>query len=97
MKRLRTDGYIVMEADGSLTLTGSGRKIAESVYERHTLIADWLIFLGVDKETAVDDACKMEHDMSEESFLAIKGHIEKYKREVYHTTHAKDNDFSRIP
>jgi len=84
MKNLRSHGHIVVSSDGYITLTESGRKIAETIYERHTLISDWLIFLGVDRETAVHDACRMEHAMSERSFLAMKDHIERWKREIYH-------------
>ena len=82
MKNLRTKGYIVMDEDGYITLTGKGRKIADSMYERHVAISDWLVFLGVDRKTAVQDACKMEHAMSEKSFLAIKNHIENLKRDI---------------
>ena len=83
MKSLRENGYVEIGGDGYITLTDSGLAIAESMYERHTLISDWLIFLGVDKKTAVNDACKMEHAMSEMSFTAIKTHIEEWKREIY--------------
>ena len=83
MKNLREKEYILVGDDGYITLTDVGRKIAESMYERHTLISDWLIYLGVDKKTAVEDACKMEHDISEKSFLAIKKHIEDWKHAVY--------------
>ncbi|MDR1664385.1 MAG: metal-dependent transcriptional regulator [Clostridiales bacterium] len=83
MKNLRSDGYVTVDDDGYITLTESGRAIAESMYERHVLISDWLIFLGVDKKTAVNDACRIEHVISEDSFKAIKGHIENWKREVY--------------
>ena len=76
MKNLRSKGYIVMDDDGYITLTENGQKIADTVYERHVVISDWLVFLGVDKETAVRDACKMEHALSEKSFSAIKNHIE---------------------
>ena len=82
MKNLRKKGHIEIDADGYITLSEEGRKIAESMYERHTLISDWLIFLGVDKKTAVSDACKMEHAMSEKSFSAIKRHIENWKQEM---------------
>jgi Mn-dependent DtxR family transcriptional regulator len=82
MKNLRTEGYIAIDADGCITLTKKGRKIAGSMYERHVAISDWLIFLGVDKKTAVRDACKMEHAMSEKSFGAIKRHIENWRRGV---------------
>ena len=81
MKNLRTKGYIVMDGDGYITLTGKGRKIADSMYERHVAISNWLVLLGVDRKTAVQDACKMEHVMSEKSFLAIKNHIESWKNE----------------
>ena len=83
MKNLRNKKYVEINGDGYITLTEEGRKIAESMYERHTLISDWLIFLGVDKKTAVADACRMEHAMSEMSFSAIKNHIENWKRDVY--------------
>jgi len=76
MKNLKSQGYIAIDDEGYITLTGKGRKIAETMYERHVAISDWLIFLGVDKKTAVNDACKMEHAMSEKSFTAIKKHIE---------------------
>ena len=83
MKNLRENGYIETDNNGHILLTDSGRKIAKSMYERHTLISDWLIYLGVDKKTAVKDACKMEHAMSQKSFLAIKDHVENWKRNVY--------------
>jgi Mn-dependent DtxR family transcriptional regulator len=83
MKNLRECGYISIDDDGYILLTDSGKKIAESMYERHMLISDWLIYLGVDKKTAVNDACKMEHDMSQKSFQAIKEHIESWKRNIY--------------
>ncbi len=72
MKNLRAKGYITVDADGYITLTESGLKIAETMYERHILISNWLMRLGVDKKTAVSDACRMEHDISEQSFSAIK-------------------------
>jgi Mn-dependent DtxR family transcriptional regulator len=81
MKNLRSKGYISIDDEGYITLTSKGRKIAETMYERHIAISDWLISLGVDKKTAVDDACKMEHAMSEKSFTAIKKHIENRKQE----------------
>lgn len=75
MKNLKNNNYIQVSKEGFITLTDSGKHLAESVYERHTLLTDWLIYLGVDPQTAVADACKMEHDISPESFLAIKKHI----------------------
>jgi Mn-dependent DtxR family transcriptional regulator len=79
MKNLKTKGYVAIDEDGYITLTAKGRKIAETMYERHIAISDWLIFLGVEKKTAVHDACKMEHAMSGKSFTAIKKHIENWK------------------
>lgn len=76
MKNLRASGYIEVDNDGHITLTDVGRKIAQSMYDRHTLISDWLIRLGVDRDIAVRDACKMEHGISEQSFEAIRRHIE---------------------
>jgi len=76
MKNLRMAGHITMDDDGYITLTVSGQKIAETMYERHILLSDWLIALGVDRETAVNDACRIEHVISEQSFAAIKKHIE---------------------
>lgn len=75
MKNLKNNNYIEVSAEGFIRLTASGKEIAESVYERHTLLSDWLIRLGVDPDTAVADACKMEHDISPESFKAIKQYI----------------------
>ena len=79
MKNLREKGYILIDGDGFITLTAKGRKIARAMYERHVTITDWLISLGVDNKTAARDACKMEHAMSEKSFMAIKKRIEDLK------------------
>lgn len=75
MKNLRENGYIEMDADGYIALTGKGREIALRMYERHTLISKWLVYLGVDERVAVEDACRIEHVLSAESFEAIKKHI----------------------
>ena len=77
MKNLRTQGHIVVDNDGYIRLTESGRKIAETIYERHTLISNWLVHLGVPAEIAAEDACRMEHVISPESFPAIKAHVTK--------------------
>ena len=74
MKNLRENGYIRMDRDGYITLTEAGREIAETIYERHTLLSQWLIRLGVDEKTAAEDACRIEHVISKESFDAIKRH-----------------------
>ena len=80
MRNLRENGYILVDDCGYITLTDSGREIASRMYDRHMLISDWLIFLGVDRETAINDACRMEHDMSEQSFTAIQKHIIEWKK-----------------
>ena len=72
MKNLREKQYITMDSIGYITLTEAGRQRAEDVLERHTILADLLMYIGVSKETALADACKVEHDLSEESFEAIK-------------------------
>ena len=72
MKRLRESGYIEMDTDGYITLLPSGEEIANRIYERHQLLTRFLIQLGVSPETAAADACKIEHDLSEESFEKIK-------------------------
>lgn len=69
---LRGEGYITMEKDGTILLTEEGRCIAEKIYERHTVLTKLLTGLGVDRETAAADACKMEHAISDVSFEAIK-------------------------
>ena len=61
MKNLRQNGYVLMDKDGSLTLTDAGREIAEMIYERHQVLSEWLVRLGVDEQTAVKDACRIEH------------------------------------
>ena len=75
MKNLRQNGYIQVDGNGYITLTDAGRKIAETMYERHTMLSSWLVYLGVDQKTAVEDACRMEHVLSADSFEAIKRHI----------------------
>ncbi len=80
MKNLREDGYINMNSDGAITLTDKGLEIAERVYERHEIIAQALIKLGVDEATAYEDSCKIEHDISELSFSKIKEHLADHKK-----------------
>lgn len=74
MKNLRENGCITVDKDGYIRLTDKGLEIAEKMYERHTLLSQWLIKLGVDEKVAVEDACRMEHVISAESFAAIKKH-----------------------
>lgn len=75
MKNLRENGYILMDEQGHITLTASGQEIADTMYERHTMLSNWLIYLGVDPVTAAEDACRMEHVLSANTFDAIKRHI----------------------
>ena len=72
---LKNGGYVVVDKDGSLTLSEEGKRVAKKIYERHTILTKFLISIGVSEETATFDACKMEHDISDESFEAIKNHI----------------------
>lgn len=74
MKNLRTNGYIDMDRDGYITLLESGSAIAEKMYERHTFLTEWLTSLGVSPDTASEDACRIEHVISEETFDALKNH-----------------------
>ena len=74
---LKQNGYLRVDRDGFLHLTESGEQIAEKIYERHTIFTNLLIRLGVDPKVAAQDACKMEHAISDESFAAIKRHIQQ--------------------
>ncbi len=76
---LEEGGFINIDANGGLRLTDAGLEVAEKIYERHTVLSEWLMSLGVDEETATEDACKIEHDLSDKSFAAIKAHIKKHK------------------
>ena len=77
MKNLRENGYIEMDKDGYIMLLDKGREIAEKIYERHTTLSKYLIALGVDPVVAAEDACRIEHVISAESFEAIKNHIKE--------------------
>ena len=79
MKNLREKGYITMADNGYITLTESGKKRAESVLERHTILADLLISIGVNEETAREDACKVEHDLSQETFERICAFVKQFE------------------
>ena len=74
---LKQGGYLLMDKDRYLTLPESGLDVAKKIYERHTLLSKFLVRLGVDEKTASEDACKMEHDISDESFSAIKEHVRR--------------------
>ncbi len=73
---LKKGGYIVVDKDGYITLTDTGKAVAEKIYERHTVLSKLLTRLGVDPEVAAEDACRLEHAMSDESFEAIKKHVD---------------------
>lgn len=77
MSLLRENGYVIMDEDGFLKLTDSGLEIAARIYERHLLLTKWLVQLGVPEDIAAEDACKIEHDLSMESFDAMRAHIER--------------------
>ena len=79
MKNLRENGYILMDKDGYIALTEKGHEIAETIYERHTLLSSFLMYLGVSRETATQDACRIEHVISPESFEALKQHVYSHK------------------
>ena len=73
---LKGDGYLIMERDGRLELTETGVEVARNIYERHRFLRQWLIHLGVSSETAEDDACKIEHNISDETFQCLKRYAE---------------------
>ncbi|WP_343250292.1 metal-dependent transcriptional regulator [Diplocloster hominis] len=77
MKNLRTNGYIEVDKDGYISLLDKGQEIAEQMFERHTILSDSLITLGVSPEVAVEDACRIEHVISVETFEALKAHTKK--------------------
>ena len=76
---LKQGGYVVTDDEGHLLLTESGREAAAKTYERHTILTELFVRLGVDPSTASEDACKVEHDLSDETFRAVKAYVEKLK------------------
>lgn len=78
---LRRDGYVEVDENGCISLTKEGASAAARIYERHTVLSEMLINLGVDRETAAGDACRMEHYISDVSFNAIKAHMARYKKQ----------------
>lgn len=78
MKRFREEGYVTADREGNLSLTDKGRAIAEKIFERHQIIAALLMSLGVEEKTAYEDSCKIEHDLSEESFRKLKEHYQRH-------------------
>ena len=78
LKKMRENGLVHVDTDNHITLTETGRSIAETIYERHNVIARMLIALGVDEKTAYEDACKLEHQISDTSFACLKAHFEHF-------------------
>ena len=81
-KRLRENGYIEMDKDGLITLNDSGLQIASSMLDRHHMLTRFLVTLGVDRKTAEEDACRMEHDISQQTYEAICAHAAKYRQRL---------------
>ena len=75
IKNLRTNGYIEVDKEGFITLLDKGREIADKIYERHTLLSTWLVRMGVSPEVAAEDACRIEHVISAETFERLKEHV----------------------
>lgn len=82
MKKLRESGLIAVDADGFITLTADGLAIADRMYERHRLLSDWLAYLGVPRDIAVEDACRIEHVISQESFEKIRAHVTEMREHL---------------
>lgn len=78
---LKRDGYLTVDEKGYLQLTDSGMDLAQKIYERHTILSKTLVLLGVDEETATQDACKMEHVISDKTLEAFKKHLKKHLKE----------------
>ena len=80
MGLLRGGGYITVSGDGAISLTDAGRELAQKIYDRHTLLTACLVKLGVDPDTAAEDACKIEHVISDKSFETLKKHMEQQQK-----------------
>ena len=80
MKKFRENGFITVDEAGQIELTAEGRAIAEKTYDKHNVIAEALIAMGVDRDTAIEDSCKIEHCLSDESFSAIKAYLASIKK-----------------
>jgi len=81
LAKLKSDSYIIVDENGHIAFTEKGRAIAEKIYERHQVLTEILMALGVDRETAAADACKMEHDISDETFAAMKQHLKNRSKD----------------
>lgn len=92
MKNLRTGGYIKVNDDGNIVLLDKGLEIAEKIYERHTLISEWLTGMGVDPKIAAEDACRIEHVISSETFDALKRHVSSMSAAVKPSNEAQEQN-----
>ncbi len=80
---LREGGFVLVDPDGYITMTDAGMEVAQRIYERHRVLTEWLVDLGVDEKTAAEDACKIEHDISAQSFQKLKEHLrEKHNKNI---------------
>ena len=82
LRDLRAEGFVTAAENGGLALTPAGEEIAQRMYKRHCIIAETLMVLGVSRETALEDACKIEHDISEETFERLRDHLQMHKNEL---------------
>ena len=74
LKKMKDDGLVKVDSDNHITLTPAGKQVAENIYKRHTVLSEFFAFLGVDRDTAAEDACKIEHDISDQTFELLKKH-----------------------
>lgn len=81
LKKMKDDGLVLVDENNHITLTGKGRDVAEHVYDRHTVISEFFMLLGVGRDTASEDACKIEHDISDETFECLRKHCRKLAEE----------------
>lgn len=81
LKKMKDDELVVVDKDNHITLTERGREVAEHIYDRHTIISEFFMLLGVKHDTAIEDACKIEHDISDETFKLLKAHYYKLREE----------------
>lgn len=82
LKKMKDNELVIVDADNHITLTEKGKKVAEHIYERHTILSEFFMLLGVKRDTAVEDACKIEHDISDETFQLLREHCRKLKAEA---------------
>lgn len=81
LKKMKEDGLVLVDGDNHITLTPVGKEVAVRIYDRHTTLTDFFIRLGVNRDTAAEDACKVEHDLSDETFRLLKEHCERFANE----------------